>query len=194
MALGERHMFLIMAFRVLQGLTSACLSSPIWSLHPCSISLFPNCPPPSLSWSFPLLEAHFPWCLMWPGSAHSSGLSFHVSFLKVVFSGHPIFSRFPYLCADSVCICFLHSLLLVRLGHFTLLLMDSLSVWLRHLIELREGGRHVSFYSSPFFQCLVEGLTLSMPLLPLREVESTEKQTSNTNSANRHWKWSHWPI
>lgn len=34
-----------MTFQVLQGLTSACLSSPIWSLHPCSTSLFPNCSP-----------------------------------------------------------------------------------------------------------------------------------------------------
>lgn len=119
-----------------------------WSLLP--ISLFPT-PSPSLSWSFPLLEALLPWCLMWPVPAHSSGLNFHVYFLRAAFSGHPVFSRSPDLCADSVFICFLHGLLSMPLSYFTLLLIDSLSVGLHHLAvnSMRVGAMSL-FTHQPF--------------------------------------------
>lgn len=65
----ERRMFLIMAFQALQDLTSACLSSPIWSLGPCSLS--PSFQPPPhlcpghfLCWKLSSLDVSCGQCLL----------------------------------------------------------------------------------------------------------------------------------
>lgn len=112
--------------------------------------LFPA--PWSLSWSFLLLGALFPWCLMGPVPAHSSRLSFHVCFLRAAFSGQVTPSSLgplTYTLSQPSSLSFMAS---KWLSYFTLLLIDSLSVWLHHLTvsSMRVGAMSLfTHYSFP---------------------------------------------